>query len=279
MRIRHMSIHKEKSMDNQIGEKISQSRQNQKMTQEEFASRLGVTPQAVSKWERGLSLPDIALVGGICQILHISANELLGIKTETKVTENGDAFMQEEIKNRLIADPLLLEIGVALIPVVIEGLKGNLINMTRKNLAAECGYLMPLVRIRDNEALGEDEVRIFVYGEAVVKERMLPDASSFPKMAEALAAVCREHYAKILNKSIVKTIVDNVKELYPGVADGLIPEQISYLTLELVLKELIRTGKNMKDFLHIVEGLEWEILSEKKTDVKEIAEAIAKKQS
>lgn len=266
-------------MENQIGEKISQSRQNQKMTQEEFASRLGVTPQAVSKWERGLSLPDIALVGGICQILHVSANELLGIKTEAKVTENGDSSMQAEIKNRLIADPLLLEIGVAFIPVVAEGLKGTLINVTRKNLAAECGYLMPLVRIRDNEALREDEVRILVYGEEVYQERMLPDASSFPKMAEALYSVCREHYAKILNKSIVKTMVDNAKELYPGVADGLIPEQISYLTLELVLKELIRRGKNMKDFFHIVECLEWEILSEKRTDIKEIAEAIAEKLS
>lgn len=266
-------------MEYQIGEKISQNRQNQKMTQEEFASRLGVTPQAVSKWERGLSLPDIALVEGICQILHISANELLGIKTEAKVTENGDISMQAEIKNHMIADPLLLEIGVAFIPVVVEGLKGNLMNVTRKNLVAECGYLMPLVRIRDNEALREDEVRILVYGEEVVKERMLPDASSFPKMAEALAAVCREHYAKILNKSIVKTMVDNAKELYPGVADGLIPEQISYLTLELVLKELVCQGKNIRDFIHIVECLEWEIFSGKKTDVKEIAEAIAKKQS
>lgn len=264
-------------MENQIGEKISQNRQNQKMTQEEFASRLGVTPQAVSKWERGLSLPDIALVEGICQILHISANELLGIKTEAKVTENGDAFMQAEIKNRMIADPLLLEIGAAFIPVVVEGLKGSLINETRKNLAAECGYLMPLVRIRDNEALREDEVRILVYGEEVYQERMLPDMSSFPKMTEALLAVCREHYAKILNKSIVKTIVDNAKELYPGVADGLIPEQISYLTFELILKELICRGKNIRDLIHIVEGIEWEVRVKKETEIPKIAEAVGKK--
>ncbi len=40
-------------MENTIGTIISQSRQNKGMTQEEFAARLGVTPQAVSKWERG----------------------------------------------------------------------------------------------------------------------------------------------------------------------------------------------------------------------------------
>lgn len=42
-------------MVRQIGENISRFRQNQNMTQEEFALRLGVTPQAVSKWERGVS--------------------------------------------------------------------------------------------------------------------------------------------------------------------------------------------------------------------------------
>ena len=52
-------------MVQQIGENISRFRQNQNMTQEEIASRLGVTPQAVSKRERGTSLPDIALLSGI----------------------------------------------------------------------------------------------------------------------------------------------------------------------------------------------------------------------
>lgn len=38
-----------------IGKRISECRQNKNMSQEEMANRIGVTPQAVSKWERGVS--------------------------------------------------------------------------------------------------------------------------------------------------------------------------------------------------------------------------------
>ena len=53
-------------MQSSIGETICQYRQMRKMTQEEFASRLGVTAQAVSKWERGNGMPDVSLLSGIC---------------------------------------------------------------------------------------------------------------------------------------------------------------------------------------------------------------------
>ena len=72
-------------------------------------------------------------------------------------------------------------------------------------------------------------------------------------------------------------MIDNAKELYPGVADGLIPEQISYLTLELILKELICRGKNIRDLIHIVEGIEWEICVKKETEIPKIAAAVGKK--
>ena len=48
-----------KMKHNCIGDKISEYRQNKGLTQEELAGKIGVTPQALSKWERGQSLPDV----------------------------------------------------------------------------------------------------------------------------------------------------------------------------------------------------------------------------
>ena len=48
-----------KMKHNCIGDKTSEYRQNKGLTQEELAGKIGVTPQALSKWERGQSLPDV----------------------------------------------------------------------------------------------------------------------------------------------------------------------------------------------------------------------------
>ena len=45
-----------------FGEKLNSMRKNSGFTQEEVAVRLGISPQAVSKWENDLSCPDIMLL-------------------------------------------------------------------------------------------------------------------------------------------------------------------------------------------------------------------------
>ncbi len=62
-----------------IGEKIKAYRQKNHMTQEQLAACLNVTFQTVSKWETGVSSPDLSLIIPITKIFHISADELLGI--------------------------------------------------------------------------------------------------------------------------------------------------------------------------------------------------------
>ncbi len=62
----------------EIGNVIKEYRTLKGMTQEELAQALSVTPQAVSRWELGVSYPDIAMVPGIVRVLGVSADELLG---------------------------------------------------------------------------------------------------------------------------------------------------------------------------------------------------------
>ena len=90
-----------------IGKFISEMRKNKKLTQEELAEKLFITDRAVSKWERGLSLPDADKMIDLCNILDINVNELLNgekiaMKDYNKKNEEllVELARQEEEKNK-----------------------------------------------------------------------------------------------------------------------------------------------------------------------------------
>lgn len=195
---------------------------------------------------------------GICQILDVSANTLLGI-TEERVVENGNAAMEQEIRNNLVAEPLLLEFGEGMIPCVIAGLETDYVNQQRKRLAQSTGILMALVRLRDNVRLDQNEYRILSYDKVLYEGRAdVQDESAFREMIDQVAAQCQEHYADILNKHLVKIMIENLRTLFPGAVEGLVPEKISYLKLMRRLQEKLRRGESIRDMLHILEELEEE---------------------
>lgn len=242
-------------MQGDLGGTICQYRQLKKMTQEEFASRLGVTPQAVSKWERGNGFPDISLLKGICEVLGISPNVLLGV--DNKVVENGNIKAETEIKSNMIAEPLVLEIGLQLVPCVMAGLKTDYVNEKRKELVSQTGILLPVLRIRDNADIGENTYRITAYDNILYEVSMENfDTTAYKTMIDQVISVCMENYDLIINKQIVKAMIDNLKERFPGIADGLVPEKISYLKLERKLQEMIRQKKSIRDLIHILEEME-----------------------
>ncbi|MCC8135935.1 MAG: helix-turn-helix domain-containing protein [Ruminococcus sp.] len=59
-----------------LGKFIKEKRKELGLSQKELADRLFVTESAVSKWERGVSYPDITMISGICENLCISEHEL-----------------------------------------------------------------------------------------------------------------------------------------------------------------------------------------------------------
>ena len=62
-----------------MGEKLRQLRRKKGLSQEAVAKELGISRQAVSKWETDLAQPDLDNLKKICEILDISADELLDI--------------------------------------------------------------------------------------------------------------------------------------------------------------------------------------------------------
>ncbi len=60
-----------------IGKFIAEQRKREGLTQEQLADQLGITKNAVSKWERGLSLMDLSLLKPLSNILNVSVNEIL----------------------------------------------------------------------------------------------------------------------------------------------------------------------------------------------------------
>lgn len=77
---------------------IAKKRKEKNLTQTTLASYLGITDRAVSKWERGLALPDASIMLKLCNILGISITELL----------TGEETMEENYKEK--AEKLILEI-------------------------------------------------------------------------------------------------------------------------------------------------------------------------
>ena len=88
-----------------IGAFIARLRKEKGFTQKELAERLNITDKAVSKWERSLSLPDIALLTPLAQELGVSVGELLDGEKEkidrddvTNTLDYADKAMKNKVR-------------------------------------------------------------------------------------------------------------------------------------------------------------------------------------
>ena len=119
-------------MNETIGSRISQYRKAKSMTQEELAGKLGVSAQAVSKWENDASCPDISLLPQLCRILGITADELLtGKSSEVKLVPPAQRKSLDELTLRIYVrsadgDLVKVNLPMSLVKVCMElGLEVN----------------------------------------------------------------------------------------------------------------------------------------------------------
>ena len=70
-----------------LGKRIAYHRKTLGLTQEQLAEKLGVTAQAVSKWENDQSCPDIGILPQLAEIFGVTTDALLGREAPAKLAE------------------------------------------------------------------------------------------------------------------------------------------------------------------------------------------------
>ncbi len=89
---------------NELGNKISRKRKDLGMTQMEFADKLSVTRQTVSRWEAGTVLPDIDKIPDIASLLEVSCDYLLKdeVNEEEQTAARGVSRLLADAKGKTV---------------------------------------------------------------------------------------------------------------------------------------------------------------------------------
>lgn len=136
-------------MDTTVGKRIATLRKNKGFKQEELAEMLGVSGQAVSKWENDQTCPDISLLPQLAKILGITVDELLSGKQEAlPAVQVLPEDRRKDIKDMVLRivvdgadrDKVQIRLPMALVQVVLD-----------------CGMEMP--QVSGNDALKHIDLR------------------------------------------------------------------------------------------------------------------------
>lgn len=108
-----------------FGTFIKNSRVRENYTQKQLADKLFVDVTAVSKWERGVSYPDITLVPEICKILNLNEHELIQGSYDTEYRRNvKEAEKFKIIKNSIFYTTIILYL-IAIVTCFIVNISVN----------------------------------------------------------------------------------------------------------------------------------------------------------
>lgn len=123
-----------------LSEQLGRLRREKSVTQEELAMFLSLSPQAVSKWERGESMPDITLLPLIARYYRVSVDELLGVGEQAReerireICDEYNALRRHEPFDKDYG----LDDGIALIRAALGELPGDF--FLEQLLASDLSY-------------------------------------------------------------------------------------------------------------------------------------------
>ena len=164
-------------MDMTIGKRICLLRKEKGLTQEELASHMGVSPQAVSKWENDQTCPDISALPKLARLFDVTVDELLEGKEVLPAARVLPPAERKDPKDMLLritvdsaqGDRVRVNLPVALLEVAMEiGMEMPQINGNAALEGIDMKKVLEMVRLGCVGSLVEvdsaegDKVRIFV---------------------------------------------------------------------------------------------------------------------
>ena len=155
----------------EIGNQIRSLRTQRGVTQEALAEKLGVSAQAVSKWERGSATPDIGLLPDISAFFGVSIDELFALSDDTRI---------ERIQN-MLSDERILN------PATVEREQEFLLEKARRE--PENGKAYTLLALMENQLAAEHHQRAADYAMQAIN-RQPGENDAHAAFIEAKGGVC-----------------------------------------------------------------------------------------
>ena len=109
-----------------LGNKIAENRKLKKMTQEEFANKLNVSAQAVSKWENDLSIPDLPILIELADLFNVTLDKLIREQdqevkiVEPEVRKPIEKMIMRIVVNSSEGDKVRINLPMAIVKVGLE---------------------------------------------------------------------------------------------------------------------------------------------------------------
>ena len=164
-------------MDMTIGKRIAHLRKEKGLTQEELAGHMGVSPQAVSKWENDQTCPDISALPKLAKLLGVSVDELLEGRENLPAVRVLPPEQRRDIKDMMLritvdsaqGDKVRVNLPIALVEVAMEiGMEMPQINGNEALKGIDLKKVLELVRLGcvgnlvEVDSAEGDKIRIFV---------------------------------------------------------------------------------------------------------------------
>lgn len=143
-----------------FGQRLARLRKEKELTQNDIADKVGVTSQAISKWENDLASPDIDMLIHLSDIFSISLDELLGKEKTTTLAERPSKKDIDKMIFKIViltddGDKINLNLPIALVKVFSNKEDGTVNFISGKNNALEGIDFKKLIELVEQGVVGE----------------------------------------------------------------------------------------------------------------------------